>query len=195
MALPAEDPRKVRNIVSGQMANFRRLYAPLIETLPNVTFNDKRCTEGDWIDDPNANVKLTQDMDPVKRGNMVRRLPESFRAKLYFQYQTRFQIPRGDFNKMMKESQDADQALVRRRQGGPFEQRIASDDNLKQEVQASITKTIRWPSTVQSAKGLVTSGIGRTWRYLREKQNKYKTSGKHASPPSEESTEKAAKQE
>ncbi|KNG88307.1 MMP37-like protein [Aspergillus nomiae NRRL 13137] len=195
MALPAEDPRKVRNIVSGQMANFRRLYAPLIETLPNVTFNDQRCTEGDWIDDPDANVKLTQDMDPVKRGNMVRRLPESFRAKLYFQYQTRFQIPRGDFNKMMKESNDADQALVRRRQGGPFEQRIANDDSLKQEVQASITKTIRWPSTIQSAKGLVTSGIGRTWRYLREKQNKYKTSGKHASPPSEVSTENAPKQE
>ncbi|KAB8237313.1 phosphatidate cytidylyltransferase [Aspergillus alliaceus] len=195
MVLPAEDPRKVRNIVSGQMANFRRLYAPLIETLPNVTFNDRRCTEGDWIDDPHANVKLTQDMDPVKRGNMVRRLPESFREKLYFQYQARFQIPRGDFNKMMKESNDADQALIRRRQGGPFDQRIASDNALKQEVQTSIMKTIRWPSTVQTIKGPLTSGLRRTWRYLREKQNKYKTSGKHASSPSEESTPKESKQE
>lgn len=45
MSLPAEDPRKVNNIVSGQMANFRRLYAPLIENLPNVVFADPRSTE------------------------------------------------------------------------------------------------------------------------------------------------------
>ncbi|KAE8354965.1 mitochondrial matrix Mmp37-domain-containing protein [Aspergillus coremiiformis] len=195
MSLPAEDPRKVRNIVSGQMANFRRLYAPLIDTLPNVTFNDTRCTADDWIDDPNANMKLTQDMDPIKRGNMVRRLPGSFREKLYFQYQARFQIPRGDFDTMMKESNDADQALIRRRQGGPFEQRIASDTSLKQEVQTSIMKTIRWPSTVQTIKGLATSGLGRTWQYLREKQKKYNTSGQNATPPSEASTPKAPKQE
>ncbi|GKZ73230.1 mitochondrial translocator assembly and maintenance protein 41 [Aspergillus niger] len=180
MALPAEDPRKVNNIVSSQMANFRRLYAPLIENLPNVTFNDKRCTEGDWIDDPEANVRLTQDMDPVKRGNMVRRLPDSFREKLYFQYQTRYQIPRVEFDKMMKESNNNDSDLVRRRQGGPFEQRIADDKSLTEEVQTTIAKTIRWPSTVQSAKGLLTSGVSRTWRYLREKQDKYKKSGQKA---------------
>ncbi|PYH92678.1 mitochondrial matrix Mmp37 [Aspergillus ellipticus CBS 707.79] len=185
MALPAEDPRKVNNIVSSQMANFRRLYAPLIENLPNVTFNDQRCAEGDWIDDPDANVRLTQDMDPVKRGNMVRRLPASFREKLYFQYQTRYQIPRAEFNKMMKESSDADADQVRRRQGGPFEQRIADDKSLPTEVQASITKTIRWPSTIQSAKGLVTSGVSRTWRYLREKQDKYRKSGQKASTTSD----------
>lgn len=195
MALPAEDPRKVNNIVTGQMANFRRLYAPLIENLPNVTFNDKRCTQEDWIDDPDANVRLTQDMDPVKRGNMVRRLPESFREKLYFQYQSRFEIPRAEFNQMMKASNDKDPELVRRRQGGQFEQRIASDANLTQEVQTSITKTIRWPSLVQTAKGPLTSGISRTWRYLREKQNKYKTSGKNPAPAKEEPSSKSTKKE
>ncbi|KAF7177082.1 hypothetical protein CNMCM7691_004730 [Aspergillus felis] len=190
MSLPAEDPRKVRNIVSGQMAHFRRLYAPLIENLPNVTFNDRRCTEEDWIDDPNANVRLTQDMDPVKRGNMVRRLPESFKQKLYFQYQSRFEIPRVEFNKMMKESSDSDSKVVRRRLGGPFEQRIAADENLKKEVQESIMKTIRWPSTVQTIKGLFTSGISRTWRYLSEKQSKYRTSGQKASASAEETPSK-----
>ncbi|KAL5364683.1 mitochondrial matrix Mmp37-domain-containing protein [Aspergillus floccosus] len=194
MVLPAEDPKKVNNIVSGQMANFRRLYAPLIETLPNVTFQDKRCMEDDWIDDPDANVRLVQDMDPVKRGNMVRRLPDSFREKLYFQYQSRFGIPRAEFNKMMQEANDNDPEMVRRRQGGPFDQRIAKDANLTKEVQASITKTIRWPSTVQTIKGPLTSGVSRTWRYLREKQDKYKKSGKHSSPPKESPT-KASKEE
>ncbi|KAL2820598.1 histidinol-phosphate aminotransferase [Aspergillus granulosus] len=178
MALPVEDPRKVNNIVSSQMANFRRLYAPLIDNLPNVVFNDKRCTDDDWIDDPEANVRLSQDMDPVKRGNMVRRLPESFRERLYFQYQTRFQIPRAEFMMMMKESNDSDPEQIRRRQGGKFEQRIASDMGLNKEIQAAIVKTIRWPSSVETVKGLFTAGISRTWRYFKAKQdNDYKDDG------------------
>ncbi|KAF9890335.1 Mitochondrial translocator assembly and maintenance protein 41 [Aspergillus nanangensis] len=195
MVLPAEDPRKVNNIVSSQMANFRYLYAPLINTLPNVTFHDQRCLNNDWIDDPEVNVRLVQDMDPVKRGNMVRRLPESFREKLYFQYQARFGLPRAEFDKMMKEANDNDPEMVRRRQGGPFEQRIAKDSGLKSEVQTSISKTIRWPSTVQTIKGPFTSGVGRTWRYIREKQDKYKKSGKQSAPASEEPPAKAPKQE
>ncbi|KKK26540.1 hypothetical protein ARAM_005559 [Aspergillus rambellii] len=195
MALPVEDPRKVNNIVSSQMANFRRLYAPLIDNLPNVVFNDTRCNEGDWIDDPEANVRLSQDMDPVKRGNMVRRLPESFREKLYFQYQTRFGIPRADFMQMMMESTDNDPELVRRRQGGPFEQRIAGDAGLKKEIQTAITRTIRWPSSVESVKGLFTAGISRTWRYVRAKQDKYRKSGKQATEAARDSSAKAPKQE
>lgn len=182
MSLPAEDPRKVRNIVFGQMANFRRLYAPLIENLPNVVFNDPRCTKADWLDDREANVRLTQDMDPVKRGNMVSRLPPSFREKLYFQYQSRYQIPRADYEKMMEDNTNKEPESFRRRQGGPFERRIAADSNLGREVQQSIMETIRWPSTVQSAKGPFTSGVSKSWRYMREKQQKYKESDTESSP-------------
>lgn len=173
MVLPAEDPSKVRNIVSGQMAHFRRLYAPLINNLPNVTFQDPRCSQSDWIDDPDAILAMEQDMDPVKRGNMVRRLPESFREKLYFQYQSRYSIPRAEFNKMMEESNDTKQEVVRRPQGGPFERRVASDDHLQGEVAASITKTIRWPSTVQTIKGPLTAGVRKSWNYIKEKRQKH----------------------
>lgn len=175
MALPAEDPGKVRNIVSGQMAHFRRLYAPLIENLPNVEFQDPRCSKNDWIDDPNAILAMAQDMDPVKRGNMVRRLPESFRQKLYFQYQSRYQIPRLEFDKMIQEGRDSEQHL-RRPQGGPFERRIAGDDTLQEEVAKSIEKTIRWPSTVQTIKAPLTAGIGKSWTYMKEKRDKHKKS-------------------
>lgn len=175
MVLPAEDPGKVRNIVSGQMAHFRRLYAPLIENLPNVNFSDPRCSQNDWIDDPDAILSMVQDMDPVKRGNMVRRLPESFREKVYFQYQSRYAIPRADFDKMMAENNDS-QDIVRRPQGGPFERRIASDESLQQEVSKSIMKTIRWPSTVQTIKGPLTAGLGKSWTYLKEKREKHKKS-------------------
>jgi translocator assembly and maintenance protein 41 len=185
MTLPTEDPKKVNNIVSAQMANFRQLYAPLIENLPNLEFNDSRCSQRDWFEDPHANVRLSQDMDPVKRGNMVRRLPQAFRDKLYFQFQSRYQIPGAQFSKMMEEAADEDPERFHRRQGGKFEQRIAADDHLVEEVSNAIKKTIYWPTAVQSAKGLLTSGFGKTLRYVKEKRQKHANSA--ASMPSHKS--------
>lgn len=191
MSFPTEDPKKVSNIVTNQITNFRRLYAPLIENLPNVAFNDPRCSESDWVDNPDANVRLAQDMDPIKRGNMVRRLPKSFREKLYFQYQSRFQIPRAEFNKMMEETSDEDAERIKRREGGEFEQRIAGESHLKEEVGASIKKTVYWPSTSQSIKGVLTSGSKRSLRYLQEKREKFANSKKS----SEASTKDDSKEE
>lgn len=180
MTLPTENPHKVANMVTHQLPNFRRLYAPLIENLPNVAFQDPRCSRPDWAEDPSTNATLVQDMDPVKRGNMVRRLPKSFREKLYFRYQSKFQIPQLEFNKMLEESSDEDPTRIKRRQGGQFEQRVASDDQLalKQEVGGVIKKTIAWPSMSQSIKGPVTAGFRRTWRYMKEKREKYKQGSK-----------------
>ncbi len=175
MSFPTENYNKVANIVTNQLPNFRRLYAPLIENLPNVSFRDPRCSDPKWADDPTTDASLAQDMDPVKRGNMVRRLPKSFRQKFYFQYQSKFQIPQLEFNKMIEESSDEDTTRIKRRQGGEFEQRIAADEKgLAGEVRAVIRRTIRWPSTSQSIKGLFTGGFARTWRYLREKLQKYR---------------------
>lgn len=175
MSLPAEDPKKVLNIVQDQLPNFRRLYAPLIENLPNISFNDSVCAQKDWFDDPKINAKLAQDMDPVKRGNMVRRLPKKFREKLYFEYQSKFQIPRGEFNKMLEESKDdEDSGGFKRQQGGLFEQRIAKDTKgIQTEVRQVIEKTIRWPSVVQTVKGVLTAGIARSWMYVSEKRQKH----------------------
>jgi translocator assembly and maintenance protein 41 len=174
MSLPTEDPSKVANIVGNNLPNFRRLYSPLIDNLPNVTFNDPKCSNRDWMSDPDANVNLAQDMDVVKRGNMVRRLPKAFRAKIYFQYQSKFQIPQLEFNKMMEESKDEDATRIKRREGGGFERRIANQppEELRSEVRIAIKKTIGWPSTSQSVKGLITGGIGRSWRYMSEKMAK-----------------------
>lgn len=174
MALPTEDPSKVANIVGNNLPNFRRLYSPLVDNLPNVNFNDSKCSDPDWTSDPDANVSLVQDMDPIRRGNMVRRLPKAFRSKLYFQYQSKYQIPRAEFNKMLEESKDEDGSRIKRREGGGFERRIANEppEDLRSEVRIAIKKTIGWPSTSQSIKGLVTGGISRSWRYMSEKMEK-----------------------
>ncbi|KEF60795.1 uncharacterized protein A1O9_02357 [Exophiala aquamarina CBS 119918] len=188
MSIGGDDPRKVNNIVDNQLQNFRRLYAPLIDNLPNLSFNDSACSNRDWFDDPTVNAKISQNMDPVTRGHMVRRLPNAFREKLYFEYQSKFEIPRGEFMKLMEKTKDEDPDRIRRREGGPFEQRIAKDTEgggLREEVRQVIVKTIRWPSLTQSIKSAITAGIGKSWRYAREKRQKAKTS----SPgPSEEAT-------
>lgn len=191
MSLPTENPNKVKNIVGNNLPNFRRLYGPLIQNLPNVAFNDPACLENDWSLDPNANVRLEQDMDPVKRGNMVRRLPKAFRSKLYFQYQKKYQIPQLEFNKMLEDSSDEDNSRISRRQGGGFERRIASEppEDMRNEVRATIKKTIGWPSTSQSFKGLFTSGFSRTRLYMSEKMAKYKEGSK---PEGEDTEEKKA---
>ena len=184
MSLAAENPQKVLNIVSAQLSNFRRLYAPLIENLPNVSFKDPRCNDPDWVSDPHTNASLVQDMDPVKRGNMVRRLPKAFRQKLYFKYQEKFQISRGSFDKMMEECSDEDPTRIKRQQGGPFEQRVASDhEDLKENVAHVIKKTISWPSTVQTFKGIFTSGFARSWRYAWEKFEKNRRGKSDAEAP------------
>lgn len=176
MAFPTENPRKVANIVDHNMQNFRALYAPLIESLPNVEFDDPACKKDNWIWNTEDFLKLRQDMDPVKRGNMVRRLPKAFRSKLYFEYQKKFQIPQLEFNKMMEESKDDDTTSFKRQQGGGFEQRIAQDDpeELRKIVRQVIKKTINWPSTSQTLKGPFTAGVSKTIRYMSEKMAKHK---------------------
>ena len=175
MTIGGDDPRKVNNIVKHQLANFRRLYAHLIDNLPNITFNDPAVSNKDWISDPTVNAKLSQNMDPVTRGNMVRRLPKAFRQKLYFEYQRKFRIPRGEFNEMLRQTKDEDPDRIRKREGGPFEQRIAQDTEgggLREEVKQVIEHTIRWPSAMQSLKGPLTAGWSRSLRYAREKREK-----------------------
>lgn len=175
MALPAENASKVANIVKHQLVNFRTLYAPLIETLPNVSFIDPRCSSKDFPSDPNINANLQQDMDPLRRGNMVRRLPKAFRQKVYFAFQSRYQIPQVEFNAMLAASADEDAQSIKRRQGGSFERRVASEseDVLEKEIGGVIRKTIGWPSTSQSLKSILTAGASRSWRYGMEKYGKW----------------------
>lgn len=196
MVLPTEDPSKVANIVGNNLHNFRRLYSPLIDNLPNVNFNDSKCSDPEWAEDPDANVRLAQDMDPVKRGNMVRRLPKAFRSKLYFQYQKKYQIPQLEFNKMLEASTDEDATSFKRREGGGFERRIASEppEDLRAEVRGVIKKTIGWPSTSQSLKSGITAGFSRTLRYVGEKMQKYRDGQKKAAEAATKAKEEPEKE-
>ena len=77
---------------------------------------------------------------------------------------------------MLEASSDEDASGIKRRQGGGFEQRIAREpaEELRVAIRGVIKKTIGWPSTVQSLKGLFTSGFSRSWRYMSEKMDKHR---------------------
>ncbi|PHH63644.1 hypothetical protein CDD81_5625 [Ophiocordyceps australis] len=174
MALPTENKSKVTNIVKHNVIHFRRLYAQLIKTLPNVAFaGPAPVDDAEWLLNPEANHRICQDMDPMKRGNMVRRLPRQFRQRLYFRYQKKLAIPRDEFTIMMDSAQDDE---GKRRLGGEFERRIAADETeaLQAMVRRVIRQTVNWPSTTQSAKGLLTAGYRRTVRYMGEKFDKWR---------------------
>lgn len=208
--LASESPNKVSNIVGAQLPGFRQLYVPLIDNLPNVEFTDSRTphTAGWEKDDAirhtgtlsrmeddvlggEDGLSLTQDLDPVKRGNMVRRLPKAFREKLYYAYKKKFQIPGSAFGNILEETRDEDPSgSFKRRECGDFERRIAQQDDLPFLMGESVKKTVSWPSTMQTVKGVFTSGLVRSVKYVAEKRSKGKAKKKESAVAEEKVGEK-----
>lgn len=192
-----ENLSKVSNIVGAQLPGFRQLYVPLIENLPNVDFTDPRTPKDpawekeDAIRHTGSNaplapdvlggstgLELTQDLDPVRRGNMVRRLPKAFRKKLYYQYKKKFQIPGSAFGNILKDEEEREGGIMGRREGGEFEQRIAGQEDLADVMAKCVNATVKWPATSQTIKSFFTAGVGRAWKYYSDKRKK----GREKSP-------------
>jgi translocator assembly and maintenance protein 41 len=138
------------------------LYSPLLDNLPNITI------ALDHVDP--ANTVLKQDFSPTRRANMVARLPSSFKSIVYRHYQRKFDIRLGEVAK--------GNAF-----GGEFEIKVSTDKDLGIEVKKSIRETVGWVSFVQTLKGLVTAGFGRSVKYVFAKMGKWwagKTAEKNA---------------
>ena len=197
--LSGENPNKVSNIVREQLPSFRQLYAPLIDNLPNLDFNDSYTPHNiGWekegaIQDTGSlpllsnvfgsedGLSLQQDMDPVKRGNMVQRLPNAFRRKLYYQYKKKFGIPSSAIDSVLKAAADEDpHDGLKLREGGDFEPRIAVQEDLPTVIGKCVRATVAWPSTVEVVKGVFTSGVGRSWRYYKDKRKRSREKGPSA---------------
>ncbi|KAF1845409.1 mitochondrial import protein-like protein mmp37 [Cucurbitaria berberidis CBS 394.84] len=174
MQYGSENPKKIDNIVTHQIRNFRLLYHDLIMSLPNIRYaDDSAIAKSDWIDNLDLDLKLSQDMDPERRANMVRRLPKKFREKVYFQYRGKFGISGREYQEMLDLSKDDDaKGILKKQVAGAFDKRIAGEKDLPQMVTKAINQTVKWPSTVQSLKGPLTAGPQRSWRYLQEKREK-----------------------
>ncbi|KAK9369181.1 mitochondrial matrix Mmp37-domain-containing protein [Lipomyces kononenkoae] len=168
MDVAAENPNKVKNIVDNQKQHFHRLYAPLTDTLPNIQI-------ASGYDGVSETVKLVQDMDPVRRGNMVARLPSSFRKRLYARYTTVLGVEPSQNSAMQSEpSSDVSEGAISRSEGSKFDQMIAEHPELRAEVARAIRHTVSWPSSVQSIKGLATAGVIKSAKYMGEKFSKWR---------------------
>jgi translocator assembly and maintenance protein 41 len=174
MQYGSENPKKVDNIVNNQLRHFRYLYHDLIMSLPNIRYVDDQAThKSGWMEDDNVHIKLEQDMDPERRANMVRRLPKKFREKVYFQYRGKFRISGREYQTMLEAATDEDEkGSVKKQIAGEFDKRIARETDLPQMVTKAINQTVKWPSTVQSFKGILSAGPARAWRYFQEKREK-----------------------
>ncbi|KXT14821.1 hypothetical protein AC579_4075 [Pseudocercospora musae] len=196
--IASEAPNKVSNIVGAQLPGFRQLYVPLIENLPNVAFTDPRTPKQYGWEKEDAirhtgtlttttdvlggedGLSMQQDLDATKRGNMVRRLPKEFRKKLYYQYKSKFGIPGSAFDDILKQTEDEDPTGFKRREGGDFERRIAEQKDLPEIMAKCIRSTVQWPATMQTIKGIFTSGLVRSIKYVSEKRLKGKQKKKLA---------------
>ena len=174
MTYGSENPKKVYNIVTHQIKNFRLLYHDLIMSLPNISYADEKPLDTpSWMEDPKLDLRLSQDMDIERRANMVRRLPKSFREKVYFRYQRKFGIPGRQYQEMLEASKDEDaKGGLKKQVGSAFDKRIVAEKDLPEQISKAIQQTVNWPSSVQSVKGILTAGPVRSWRYLQEKREK-----------------------
>lgn len=150
-----QNREKVGHIVTHQFLNFRNLYSPLLDLLPNVSLTSSSHMKLEGTEIPVALMK--QDMDPVRRGNMVCRLPSEFRKNLYMRYQSKFKSASsiGSLDNMSSNE------LI---QGTLFDQEIAADPNLTSSVSKAVHSTVFWPSLAESSKEFITAGFGRTVR-------------------------------
>jgi len=137
-----------------------------------------------------SGFRIQQDMTPQRRANMIRRLPPAFRRKIYLAYRTKLSPSPSEFDTVMQQCKDeelsfdhdhvgsgkVEAAHFGKRTGGAFEREIAVDKNIKRVLEDCVRKTISWPSTSQSIKGVFTAGIGKSWRYWSEKRQKFNQS-------------------
>lgn len=168
-----ENPHKVRNIVNSQFLNFRSLYSPILDVLPNVELRDSASFALE--SNPKVGVAtMRQDMSPVRRGNMVVRLPHDFREKIYRRYQSKYDRV-GSENEAAELVENENSHV---RIGTSFDRSIANDPELAKQVSRAIKSTVYWPSFSQSCKGVLTAGVGRSVKYALEKISKARSAKK-----------------
>ncbi|TPX48791.1 phosphatidate cytidylyltransferase [Synchytrium endobioticum] len=139
-----ENPRKVYNIVHGQLPQLQDLYRPVVEHLPNVVY---------FCDD-----KLQQDDDVKLRALMLQQLPKGFFERIGHHH--RWYLSRVGYQNNAPQEESA------------FSQSIVESPEIALYTQKALAETIRWPALSQSLKGILTAGLVRSWQYVLAKLKK-----------------------
>ncbi|EJC98151.1 Mmp37-domain-containing protein [Fomitiporia mediterranea MF3/22] len=143
MLLPAENRSKVSNIVKKQATLFKELYQRLAVGLPGVHWSSV------------SGTMIEQDVSPQTRASHIKKLPATLRSKLVERYAARADIP----------SREADESA--------FWLKVAGDKDLERVLRTEMRSIVRYPAFVQTAKGVVSAGLGKSIRYSGEKVGKW----------------------
>jgi len=144
MALPAENRGKVANIVGKQQDQFRELYQRLALGLPGVR----------WA----ATGEIEQDVDAKARVLHLRKLPHELAKRVDRWYEVRTE-------KIGMPGKEADE--------GAYWRAVAGDERLPEVLTEEMKNIVRYPATVQTLKGVVSAGLGKSVRYGAGKMSKW----------------------
>lgn len=98
---------------------------------------------------------IHQDGSPKTKAAHVRKLPSELRSRIEAQFAGKPGVP----------SKDSDEP--------EYWSRLAGDSSLPDLVQSEVNSIVRYSSTIQTAKGLITSGVGTSVKYAGKKIVKY----------------------
>ncbi|KAF8516321.1 mitochondrial matrix Mmp37-domain-containing protein [Hysterangium stoloniferum] len=145
MVLPAENRHKVSNIVSKQADQFRELYRRLAVGLPGVKWE----AVGGGVE---------QEGDPKTRVLHLRKLPAELLDRVDRWYALRTE-------ELGMPGKEADEAA--------YWVAMAGHARLGTVIMDEMKNIVRYPATVQTVKGLVSAGIGKSVRYGTGKMAKW----------------------
>ncbi|TFK17405.1 Mmp37-domain-containing protein [Coprinopsis marcescibilis] len=170
MILPAENRGKVGNIVRNQGAQFRELYWKLGAGLPGLNWK----WSGQPLHGSNAasafahhdavaqawdgSTVVKQDVSPRARAAHLRKLPAGLLQRVKENYARKWGV---DVKELLAQDETA------------FWVKLAGDEGLEAVLREELVGIVRVPATVQSIKGLVTAGIGKSIRYSTAKIGKW----------------------
>ncbi|KAF9450578.1 Mmp37-domain-containing protein [Macrolepiota fuliginosa MF-IS2] len=144
MILPAENRGKVGNIVRKQGPQFKELYQRLVVGLPGTY----------W---PIHQSEIQQDTSARARSFHLRKLPHNLLVRV----RERF-AERGVGEELMREDENA------------YWMKLAADEEvLRSVVREEMSRIVRGPATVQTLKGIMTAGIGKSIKYGSAKVGKW----------------------
>ncbi|KAF8123073.1 Mmp37-domain-containing protein [Mycena galopus ATCC 62051] len=145
MMLPAENRGKVANIVRHQAPQFKELYHRLVVGLPGVH----------W---PAHLTTIQQDTTPHARAAHLKKLPANLLTGVRNSYHRS-----GSSGSTPYEADESAYWI-----------RLAGDDKFRRRlVQAKLRRIVRYPATVQTLKGIVSAGVGKSARYSAAKIGKW----------------------
>ncbi|KXN88066.1 Mitochondrial translocator assembly and maintenance protein 41 [Leucoagaricus sp. SymC.cos] len=145
MILPAENRGKIGNIVHKQSGQFKELYQRLVVGLPGTH----------W---PAHQKEIQQDTSARARSYHLRKLPHGLRVRV----QQRFAGEKGISEELIKEDENT------------YWMKLAADEEmLHKVVREEMSRIVRGPATVQSLKGIVTAGVGKSLKYSSAKIGKW----------------------